>query len=140
MKTILVAVDGSAREPDVLSAAAELARRYEAELILFRAVGLAPELPQAALTMSPSEVAALVQTEARRALERRAAELPRGTRARVRVDLGTPWHAIVDAAHAEHANLVVIGSHGYSGLDRLLGTTAAKVVNHADCSVLVVKS
>jgi universal stress protein F len=34
---------------------------------------------------------------------------------------------------------VVIGSHGYGGLDRVLGTTAAKIVNHASCSVLVVR-
>ena len=37
------------------------------------------------------------------------------------------------------ADLVVIGSHGYGGLDRLLGTTAAKVANRAPCSVLVVR-
>jgi nucleotide-binding universal stress UspA family protein len=34
---------------------------------------------------------------------------------------------------------VVLGSHGYSGFDRILGTTAAKVVNHCDRSVLVVR-
>jgi nucleotide-binding universal stress UspA family protein len=37
------------------------------------------------------------------------------------------------------AALILIGSHGYSGLDHLLGTTAARVVNHADRSVLVVR-
>jgi nucleotide-binding universal stress UspA family protein len=37
-------------------------------------------------------------------------------------------------------DLIVIGSHGYDALDRLLGTTAAKVVNHADRSVLVVRA
>jgi len=34
----------------------------------------------------------------------------------------------------------VIGSHGYGGLDRLLGTTAARVVNHADRNVLIVRN
>jgi nucleotide-binding universal stress UspA family protein len=33
----------------------------------------------------------------------------------------------------------VIGCHGYSGLDRVIGTTAGKVVNHADRSVFVVR-
>ena len=37
------------------------------------------------------------------------------------------------------ADLIVVGSHGYSGIDHLLGTTAARVVNHADRSVLVVR-
>ena len=35
--------------------------------------------------------------------------------------------------------LIVIGSHGYGGIDHLLGTTAARVVNHADRPVLVVR-
>ena len=36
------------------------------------------------------------------------------------------------------ADLIVLGSHGYHGLDRLLGTTAGKVVNLARRNVLVV--
>jgi len=55
------------------------------------------------------------------------------------VHVGSPWDAICNAAQAHEADLVVIGSHGYGALDRLLGTTAAKVVNHADRSVLVVR-
>jgi nucleotide-binding universal stress UspA family protein len=43
-------------------------------------------------------------------------------------------------ARAIGADLIVIGSHGYGGLDRVLGTTAARVVNHADRSVLVVRN
>jgi nucleotide-binding universal stress UspA family protein len=139
MKKILVAVDGSPREPMVLLAAAELAARLDAQLVLFRAVGIPPELPASAMTMSPNDVATLVMKEARKALERRAAELPRASAAHVRVELGTAWRAICEAARAEDAELIVIGSHGYGGIDRLLGTTAAKVVDHADRSVLVVK-
>ena len=48
--------------------------------------------------------------------------------------------AICSAAREHDVDLIVIGSHGYGILDRLLGTTAAKVVNHADRSVLVVRS
>jgi hypothetical protein len=48
-----------------------------------------------------------------------------------------PWHVICDAARDEGAALVVIGSHGYRGIDRLLGTTASKVVDYAKQSVLL---
>jgi universal stress protein F len=51
----------------------------------------------------------------------------------------TPWDGICRAGREEAADLIAIGSHGYGGLDRLLGTTAAKVVNHADRNVLVVR-
>jgi universal stress protein F len=50
-----------------------------------------------------------------------------------------PWQAVCEMARTLEAELVVIGSHGYFGFDRLLGTTAGKVVNHAHCSVLVVR-
>ena len=51
-----------------------------------------------------------------------------------------PWLPICAAARAYDANLIVVGSHDKHGLsDRLLGTTAANVVNRADRSVLVVR-
>jgi nucleotide-binding universal stress UspA family protein len=53
--------------------------------------------------------------------------------------VGAPWEAICKAAEGLEADMVVVGSHGYSGIDRVIGTTAAKVVNHCPCSVLVVR-
>lgn len=50
--------------------------------------------------------------------------------------MGTPWDESCTTAKPEG---VVIGAHGYGGLDRVLGTTASRVVNHADRSVLVVR-
>jgi nucleotide-binding universal stress UspA family protein len=58
----------------------------------------------------------------------------------VQVELGTAWRAVCDTAKADAVDLVVIGSHSYGGLDRLLGTTAAKIVDHAPCSVYVVRT
>jgi len=56
------------------------------------------------------------------------------------VHIGTPWDTICREAKARDCDLVILGSHGYSGLDRVLGTTAAKVVNHCERSVLVARS
>jgi nucleotide-binding universal stress UspA family protein len=53
---------------------------------------------------------------------------------------GDPRTALVEAARDEHADLVVVGSHGRTGLAKLImGSVAAYVVAHAPCSVLVVK-
>ena len=53
---------------------------------------------------------------------------------------GDPREMIVDIARAEHADLVVVGSHGRTGLSKLvLGSVASHVVAHAPCNVLVVK-
>jgi nucleotide-binding universal stress UspA family protein len=57
-----------------------------------------------------------------------------------RVDRGDPAEAIVRAAQSEGADLVIVGSHGRTGLRKLvLGSVANYVVTHAPCSVLVVK-
>jgi nucleotide-binding universal stress UspA family protein len=53
---------------------------------------------------------------------------------------GTPYRAIVDLAQKEKSSLIVMGSHGRTGLTRLLmGRVTERVIGHAPCPVLVVK-
>lgn len=77
---------------------------------------------------------------ARRDLDQYARQLPPALLAGIRIEYGVPWQAICQQAKTDRVDLIAVGSHGYGGLDRLLGTTAARVVNHADRSVLVVRS
>jgi universal stress protein A len=59
--------------------------------------------------------------------------------ARATVALGRPADAIVAAAGRGRANLIVVGTHGRSGLAHLvMGSVAERVVRHAACPVLVV--
>lgn len=137
MKKILVALDGSPRAPDVLTAAHDLAQRTDARLVLLRAVSLPTDLPVEAYIQSPIEV---LRKHAEEYLAECAKILPREIIARQHVVVGQPWQAICSAAIEDDADLIVIGSHGYGIIDRVLGTTAAKVVNHADRSVFVVRA
>jgi nucleotide-binding universal stress UspA family protein len=53
---------------------------------------------------------------------------------------GRPGSSIIDEAEAADADLVVIGTRNHGRLERLLfGTTTGEVVDHAPCSVLVVR-
>jgi nucleotide-binding universal stress UspA family protein len=141
MRRILVGLDGSPREPGVLLVARDLAERYAAELILFRAVGLPPEVPPEVYLEPQLSLLDLLQTRATAALEASARTLPEPLRARARLKLSVanPWRGVCAAALEEHVDLIVIGSHGYGALDHVLGTNAARIVNHAHCSVLVVR-
>jgi len=140
MKHILVGLDGSERQAQVLDTAVRLAEALGGQLTLLRAVSLPTELPARAYTVPPEQLGSLLLADAQRDLDERARRVPGPLLRETQTVLGTPWHAIVDAATRLHADLIVGGSHGYGGLDRLLGTTAAKVVDHAKCSVLVARA
>jgi nucleotide-binding universal stress UspA family protein len=58
---------------------------------------------------------------------------------RLKLAVANPWRGVCAAALEEQVDLIVIGSHGYGALDHVLGTNAARIVNHAPCSVLVVR-
>ena len=79
---------------------------------------------------------------ARELVERVAAELEfRGFSPSVATPDADPKRAIVEAAREWPADLIVLGSHGRRGLDRLfLGSVAESVVRHAPCSVSIVRT
>ena len=53
---------------------------------------------------------------------------------------GEPGEAIVAAAESENADMIVVGSHGRSGVSRfLIGSVSDYVVRHAHCPVMVIR-
>jgi universal stress protein F len=139
MNTILVALDGSPRAPAVLARAVAIAGSQAAHVVLMRAVGVPAEVPQDLWKVTDEPLLETLRRGANEYLQGCEAQVPTEMRGGTRVVIGSPWQAICEGAHGLRADLVVIGSHGYSGFDRLLGTTAGKVANHAHCSVLVVR-
>lgn len=140
MNRILVCLDGSPRAPKVLGTAIHLAERLGARLTLFRAVGL-PTMLEGTDAIVPSDKSLMTQLldDARHELTVMSHDVPLHHLAGIDVFVGTPWDAICNTAKEREVDLVVIGSHGYGGIDRLLGTTAAKVVDHATTCVMVVR-
>ena len=136
--TVLVALDASARAPGVLAAATEIAARFDARLILYRAITVPPDFPAAAHAAHGDPLPAYLLRAATSELESLAADNPRARVEPPVVTVGQPWRAIVDIADRLQVDLIVIGSHGYHGLDRILGTTAGRVANHAHRNVLIV--
>ncbi len=140
MKRILVALDGSPRAPTVIAAAARLAELSNGKLVLFRAISIPVDMPQEVLSVMDRRLEDVLIGNAHAELERHAAGLPRGRVERIMTPFATAWDGICHAARELDVDLIVIGSHGYGAIDRVIGTTAAKVVNHADRNVLVVRT
>jgi universal stress protein F len=140
VKRILVALDASPRAPLVLAAADRLAELTGAKLVVFRAVTVPPDMPRELLAVTDLSLEEVLMRNAHGDLERLTKEIPPARLEKIITELATPWDGICRAAREEDADLIAIGSHGYGGLDRVLGTTAGKVVNHADRNVLVVRA
>lgn len=76
---------------------------------------------------------------------RRLNQLGKGLGATVPVTsfirVGRAWKEIVEAAKTEATDLIIVSTHGYTGLQHaLLGSVAEKIVRHAPCPVLVVRT
>jgi nucleotide-binding universal stress UspA family protein len=87
------------------------------------------------------QIRSQLSAEATELTSRVAASLrQRGFDAETIVREGDPRSAIVDEAAEWNADLIVVGSHGRTGLKRwLLGSVAGSIVSHAPCSVEVVR-
>lgn len=67
-------------------------------------------------------------------------KVPADIRAQTQVRWGTPWQSIDAAAREFHADLIILTTHGLTGIRRvLLGSTAERVGCHAPCPVLIVR-
>jgi nucleotide-binding universal stress UspA family protein len=121
-----------------------LARAARAPLTIVRV--LAPFVPVAAgdgfvLPETYERLDASARAAARKQLDRLVARARRaGVRASGLLRDGVPYEQIVRAIRSQRADLVVIGTHGRTGLTRLfLGSVAARVVTLAPCPVLTVR-
>lgn len=140
MNHILAAVDSTSRAKGVLTTAVELARVMGGKVRLFRAVGLPPELPSNLFALTPDQRVDSSIAQAKRELVELASEAPAELIEEMTAQIGVPWDAICAYAREHDVDLIVIGAHGAGLIDRIVGTTTTKVVNHADRSVYVVHS
>lgn len=116
-----------------------LADKFGGELYLCRAVQIPVGVPTSAWSLQGDRFEEFLVAHAREELEQVRAELPVGLIKSENCVVGQPPDVLCDLATKHAIDLIVIGSHGYDRLDRLLGTTAAKIVNRAPCSVTVVR-
>jgi nucleotide-binding universal stress UspA family protein len=136
MDTIVLATDGSEPSRHARETAAVLARSLDAHVLVLAVVE--PELFEAA---PDQELIDSMEAYLHGVVHEEAAALEAaGVSARGRVVCGAKaWSMIVDVAVEHHADLIVMGSHGRTGLMRVaMGSVAAAVVEHSTLPVVVV--
>lgn len=145
MKTrrILHPSDFSPGSRAAFTRAVETARAERAELLLVHV--MAPVIPPTGDEFVPAtlygDIARSIRADAQKQMDKLVAKA-KAARVRVRGLLldGSPADRIVRAARSYRADVIVIGTHGRTGLARLfLGSVAERVVGAAPCPVLTVR-
>lgn len=141
-RKILCPTDFSAGSQHALSVAVRLARGSNAELVILHSWYVPPSAFPTEMSYPPSLLQS-VQDDARDGLDAamRDALADGAPRVTTVLSSGPAWAVITDAAAADpEIDLIVIATHGRTGLARfLVGSVAEKVIRHAPCSVLAVQ-
>ncbi len=135
---VLVATDGSEHSMKALKRAMELAEKEGAEITLLSVAYFSRE----DLDEIPLNVQEKLESQAATALKKAKALFDeKGIQVEAVLEAGyVPANNIITKAESGKFDLILLGSTGHSGFKRLLiGSTAAKVVANAPCSVAVIR-
>ena len=139
ISTVAVGTDGSATAEEAVKQAAELARRFEAKLVLLSAFTDSRGSPAGRGKDVELQWAESSQARVRTILGRSEETLREaGIECETRSDEGDPADVLVRLASECGADLLVIGNKGMKR--RVLGSVPNTVTHQADCTVMVVKT
>lgn len=140
LRRVVMSTDFSEPSRAALAYAQAVAARFRAELILVHVAErplVDPHLTEIDTQAYEDHAWQSTQQQLDKAINAlRAAGLQAGGR----LLSGVPWNEVVELARCEAADLIVAGTHGYTGLKHiLLGSTAERILRHAPCPVVVVR-
>jgi nucleotide-binding universal stress UspA family protein len=135
---ILVALDSSEQSDYILECVLQIKLQSSTSIILCHVIELSQtNLEQPAdLPFVDPELGQFRHIE--KALQAYQAQLP--CQSELEIVMGDPTEEIIRLSNIYHADLIVLGSRGLTGVNRILqGSVSSQVVNEASCPVLVVK-
>ena len=142
LKRILVPIDFSDSSAAALDYAVTLAKKFDAKLVLLHVVEPAVYPDNYLMTPATLDEANqnLISTSRERLTTLKEEPSLQGLSVELLVRMGRAQSEIPDTAKATDTDLIVMGTHGHSGLKHvLLGGTAERVVRHSSCPVLTVR-
>jgi len=146
IKTILLPTDGSKCSGKAMAYALSFAKQYGASIVALHVIDQRWE-EQTRIVFAEvgqdltQRIRSGYQDEARRILNEVAdAASKAGVAVETRIEAGIPFEDIVRLAREVSADLIIMGTHGRTGMSHLLlGSVAEKVVRRAPCPVLTVR-
>jgi universal stress protein A len=138
LRRILVPIDFSKNARQALHYTIPLAAQFGARITLLHIVEPVVYPTEMAIVVTNEKIA--VSASRRHLVELGQKLVPEKLRGKMIVSGGQPYFEIAEAAREMKADLIVLTTHGYTGIKRfLLGGTAERVVRHAPCPVLTVR-
>ena len=140
IKRILVPVDFSVHSIKALETALSLAQTFDADITL---VHIVEQIIYPGDWMYPPIAMTDFASEQREQISAKLKALAKDSNARTHevVRLGRAWQEVVEVAKERKADLIVLATHGYTGLRHvLLGSVAEKILRHAPCPVLSIRA
>ena len=124
-RTILIATDGSIHSAAAASEAAAIAKRYGSSLVIVSVAPSTAEVP-----LAEENVKQVMELSEKEDLKKDGMVLQ-----------GKPHEVILEIARQKHAGLIVVGSHGRTGLTSLfMGSVTERVISLTESAVLVAKA
>ena len=142
IKSILFPTDFSEGSAEALKYAVEFANRYGAKLYVLHVIyDVAKASGWYVPHVSMDAIYKDIQEGARKELDNFGVNELGGLKNIERiVQTGVPYQEIMNCAVKNKVDMIIIGTHGRTGIDRILfGSTAAQVVRNAPCPVLTVR-
>jgi nucleotide-binding universal stress UspA family protein len=133
---ILIATDGSRYSNAAAAKAIDFAKSYGGELKVVSVVDVPPEF----YAEAPNVLDGMIAKAKGHTRDLKTRAESAGISAETFVGEGEPFRFIRDLAIKQKVNIIIMGSHGRTGLKRLLmGSVTERVIGHAPCPVLVAK-
>lgn len=141
IKNILVPIDFSDYSKNALKYAVEFAKKFSAKLFLIYVVE--PIIYPADFSMGQVAIPSTdidIQNRAEEELKKLADEIQTDAQVEIIIKTGKPFVEINETAREKDIDLIIIATHGHTGVEHLLfGSTAEKVVRKAPCPVLTLR-
>jgi universal stress protein A len=141
IKKILCPIDFSEISANALEYAVFLASHHHAELLIFHVVEQLHEFEHyQILVLTPQELSEEMEKQAHEKLTKLTEQIKKTIKVESVVRQGKPFVEIIKEAKEKDMDLIVMASHGRTGVSHMLmGSVAEKVVRKANCPVLIVR-
>jgi universal stress protein A len=142
IKTILCPIDFSEISAKAMEYAVFLASHHHAELLILHVVEQLHEFEHyQILVLTPQELAEEMEKQAHEKLTKLTEQIKKTIKVETVVRQGKPFVEIIKEAKEKDMDLIVMASHGRTGISHMLmGSVAEKVVRKAHCPVLIVRN